>query len=433
MKTTPQKQPRTNASVLIISLIISGILCLSLLSYLSLVNQQNVSVARSQAWNVALAAAEAGIEEGMAQINVNFGTNNMGSANANGWSGPSGGIYGPKTTTITPASYTATIDTTGPFPAITAVGKTTVPASSQPVFRTVRVTTTSTSAFTGAMVALQNIGFNGNNIAIDSYDSADPAHSTPQGTYNLATRKAGGDVTSTDGIVNVGNANVNGKLRTGPTGSYSVGPNGFVGPVGWTGPGVYPGWYVNDFNMNLPDVSAPYSSGLAPGAKKGTNTYTLGTASYYYGGNFNLKNNETLYVGGNATFYVTGNFTMQSQNGSYITIAPGATLKLYVGGVSSTFTQVNNAGNAYNFQYFGLPSNTSMSWSGNAQFMGTVYAPEAQFTLSGGGNPSNNSDYQGACVVQSVVMNGHFNFHYDENLKRVGPISGFTVASWREL
>jgi len=36
-------------------------------------------------------------------------------------------------------------------------------------------------------------------------------------------------------------------------------------------------------------------------------------------------------------------------------------------------------------------------------------------------------------VVKTVTMNGKFNFHYDENLKRVGPVSGFSVTSWKEL
>ena len=73
-----------------------------------------------------------------------------------------------------------------------------------------------------------------------------------------------------------------------------------------------------------------------------------------------------------------------------------------------------------------------MTWSGNASYIGTVYAPEAQFTLNGGGAGST-SDYQGSCIVNSVVMNGHFNFHYDENLKRTGPVSGYTVSYWKEL
>jgi len=34
---------------------------------------------------------------------------------------------------------------------------------------------------------------------------------------------------------------------------------------------------------------------------------------------------------------------------------------------------------------------------------------------------SDEYDFQGACVADALVLNGHFNFHYDENLKRRGP------------
>jgi hypothetical protein len=117
--------------------------------------------------------------------------------------------------------------------------------------------------------------------------------------------------------------------------------------------------------------------------------------------------------------------------GSYIQIAPGGSLKLYVGGGSAKLTTVNTDGNANTFQYYGLPANTSLEWGGNAEYVGTIYAPKAAFTLGGGGN--NVYDFQGACMVWSVVMNGHFKFHYDENLAKNGPLRGYIVTDWREL
>jgi hypothetical protein len=72
-----------------------------------------------------------------------------------------------------------------------------------------------------------------------------------------------------------------------------------------------------------------------------------------------------------------------------------------------------------------------VTWAGNDNFVGTVYAPQAVFTMGGGG--SGIYDYQGACVVYEVVMNGHFNFHYDENLKKKDVNGGYAVASWLEL
>src|SRR5438876_11408695 len=115
---------------------------------------------------------------------------------------------------------------------------------------------------------------------------------------------------------------------------------------------------------------------------------------------------------------------MQSQNSSFITLAPGASLEIFVGTVSgppvdATFTTINNSGNDSLFKIFGLPSLKTMSFNGNASFSGAVYAPEAYFTLGGGG--SGTYDFQWACTVRALKLNGSFNFHYDENLKRFGP------------
>jgi hypothetical protein len=257
----------------------------------------------------------------------------------------------------------------------------------------------------------------------------DPAHSTAKGMYDPATRKAGGDVASISGLVTVGNANVNGKVRTGPNGTANVGPTGFAGDLPWTGPGIQPGWYANDFNADFKDAALPDGfNGVVP-TGAGTNLYVLGGFDYQINGDLSMKAKETMIVTGNARLFVTGNVLMQGQ--SSIWIADGASLEIYVAGPSATFIEVNTAGNANSYKYFGLPTNTALTWSGNATYVGTVYAPQAAFECGGGG--SSLYDYQGACVVKSVNMNGHFNFHYDENLKRRGPMSGFQMKSWTEL
>jgi hypothetical protein len=429
------KRQRENGSVLFITLILAVILGSTLGGYLYWVHTQNLLVAQSQAWNWSLALAEAGIEEGMAQVNVAFGTNYLPSVQTN-WTGPSGVLYGPRTSTFTNGSYGVVIDTSGPFPTITSTGYATVPFIGRQIARTVQVTTTSSSAFGNALTVRSNLTTKGSNLTVDSYDSSDPNHST-NGMYNLATRKAGGDVNSVGGLINVQNADIYGKLRTGPTGSYNIG-NGSVGDLSWNVKGaIEPGWYANDFNADLKDVTPPYTSGIdALPVNVGTNTYVLGTGSYYHDGDFVLSQNQTLYIAGVVTLYVTGNFNMKSQNACFITIAPGASLQLFVGTpngapVSAALTQVNTAGNAQSFQYYGLPSNTTVTWNGNNTYVGTVYAPEADFGLGGGG--SSIMDYQGAAVTLSATLNGHFNVHYDENLKRFGPPSGFTVTSWQEL
>src|SRR5215471_10438186 len=92
MKTRQLKRQNQSGSVLVLTLVLALLLGSTLASYLYWLRTQNVLVAESQAWNAALAIAEGGIEDGMAQINVNVG--NVGSANlldysssiaANGW------------------------------------------------------------------------------------------------------------------------------------------------------------------------------------------------------------------------------------------------------------------------------------------------------------------------------------------------------------
>ena len=138
---------------------------------------------------------------------------------------------------------------------------------------------------------------------------------------------------------------------------------------------------------------------------------------------------DTILVVGRAKLYVTGDFIMLG--GSKITITPGASLELYVGGANTAISTVNNAGNCATFSYFGLPANDKITLSGNDVFLGTIYAPSSDLTLSGGGN--NILDYQGAIAVNTIGMNGHFNFHFDENLKRKGPARGYQITSWTEI
>ena len=146
-----------------------------------------------------------------------------------------------------------------------------------------------------------------------------------------------------------------------------------------------------------------------------------------------LKAKETMYVNGNAALYVTGEVLMQGSGNtsSQIIIGPSGSLTLYVGGASAVFTQVNNQGNAKTFSYYGLPANTSVSFGGNAALIGTIYCPNADFTIGGGGNDV--YDFEGSIMSKTIKMNGHYNFHFDENLARSGPSRGYLATSWKEL
>jgi hypothetical protein len=434
MKIRRHKNGKTTASVLLIVLAIAIVLGIGLASYLSLVQAQKISTARSHAWNAALAAAEAGVEEALAQLNPSALLLNTNiDRGANGWS-LVGGLYQCPIRTLSNGWYAVSISSDA-MPAIYATGYVAVPTFSAPIVRTLVVRTRITSLFGGTMAAKVNVDFKGNMVETDGFDSLDPNYST-NGFYDPMKRKASGDIATTAGVINVQNANIMGTMYTGPQGSYSVGANGSVGDVPWVqggNNGVQPGHYKNDLNIDFPEVLAPYSTGVAPAGKTigGTNyTWALGNSDYYYDQKATFKTGDIILVtGSQARLYVTSDFLMQGS--SSIVIAPGASLELYVGGANSTITSINNAGNCSTFKYYGLPGNTSFGLTGNDAFLGTVYAPNATFTLGGGGN--NTIDYQGACAVSLIKINGHFKFHFDENLRRKGPVRGFTLSGWSEL
>jgi hypothetical protein len=273
--------------------------------------------------------------------------------------------------------------------------------------------------FMGALIVRSNISFSGNSILVDSYDSGDTNFSTTNGFYDPIKRKAGGDVFSAAGFITVANADIKGKLYTGAINAsqYSVGPDGSVGDLSWMGPGIQPGWYHTNFHWALPDVAPPYQTGLPPSGNSTNFWYLVGGHNYIYNGDFSNKvSSNTIYVAGDANLFVTGSFYF----GGKILVAPGASLGLYVGGLLTRLNEVNTTGLPTSFQYYGLPGNALVTWAGNTEYKATIYAPQATMRFGGGG--SDVYDISGACVANSVIFNGHFNIHFDENLKRIGPV-----------
>jgi hypothetical protein len=163
-------------------------------------------------------------------------------------------------------------------------------------------------------------------------------------------------------------------------------------------------------------------------------TVTVSEAKYDWvildDGNYQLTRFDgSVYVGAKAVVYVTEVLEIDA-----LTIEPGKSLDLYSSAPSVALAgnnTLNTDGRPNSFHFWGLPTCTSVTFSGNAGFTGTIYAPQAALTLNGGGN--NTVDFSGASVTKTVTLNGHFNFHYDESLGRFGPARGYYVVNWEEL
>ena len=131
-----------------------------------------------------------------------------------------------------------------------------------------------------------------------------------------------------------------------------------------------------------------------------------------------------MLVTGNATLYINGNFSASGTGLIYI--APGASLKLYVAGTASFSGNgiVNDAGVARSLSIYGLDSSRSFAYSGTSAFIGTVYAPHADFRFSGG------SGAFGAFTGESINVSGGAHVAYDEDLRNT---ADYVMESWNEI
>jgi hypothetical protein len=219
-----------------------------------------------------------------------------------------------------------------------------------------------------------------------------------------------------------------------------IGENGIVGSEAYhaipgNAGGWELGWITDDMNVDYESVTVPpmgsLSLTLTTGNYNGTDYhYVLGKGDYRATISLDL-NNKTMLVTNHARLYVPWTVSVQGNGG--IIIAPGASLVMYVAGPTAEFlgnSVINETGQAVNFQYYGLDSNTSVIFGGNGAVTGTIYAPNASLGMKGSGA---RGALYGAVVCKQAVMNGNFEFHYDEALAKVGPIKGYIVTRWDEL
>jgi hypothetical protein len=275
------------------------------------------------------------------------------------------------------------------------------------------------------MGVLTTIDLNGNGIMTDSFNSANTNLST-NGRYDPLKTSTNGSIASLEGLVDVGNATVNGSVYLGPTASSSI-LNGTI-----------TGGISNDWNASFEDVVLPTSQPLpatlapSPVTIDGVSYqyvfgYPLPTSGYYQIANWHSQN---IYIGTNShiTLLLTGTAAAGAIRVAGMS-TNAAKLTIYMDGPSIALSSaaVVDGGLASCLSYYGTTNNIAISLGGTADFVGTIYAPEAAIHAGGGGT------IIGAIVALSVVMNGHVTFHFDEALPLHGPIGGFVAKSWSEL
>lgn len=426
MKTKrPPRSSGQHGSILVTTILTVAVIGIMVAGVLTLTVQEHRMEVRATAWNAVLPVAEAGIEEAMSHLQANgpgsAAGGILGVLGVAGWTG-SGGTYSMQRNLNTNSYFQVSISPAIP-PVISSRGYHRAPISQSYISRTVQITTTNTPLFTVAFGARYVIDMNGNGISSDSFDSTNPNLST-NGQYDPSKTSTNGDVVSVNGPVNIGNHTIKGDLYLGPTATFSSGNNQVTGTI------------YHDFNLDFPPVIPP--ANFASWSPVNPGLILVGLTPYNYAfftdGDYTVATSGSIYVAPNVK--VRLRVTASNFNPGTVRIAGNASspgkLTVFMEGASSTMGggMTVESGNAANFTYYGLPSNTSITYGGNSSFVGTIYAPNADLTLNGGGS---NSGLIGSSITKSIQMNGHYDFHFDENLLKSSPPRGYTIASWQEL
>jgi hypothetical protein len=269
--------------------------------------------------------------------------------------------------------------------------------------------------FAYAVAARTNVITNGNGLSTDSFNSASTNFST-RGRYDSQKTSTNGDVAVLYGTLDLGNHTVAGNVHLGPTATLVGSSNQIFGTIS------------TNFNYDFPSLVPPDTTGwftlitTLPGTAPDGNSYAYVFTNSV---NYIVPNlNGSIYVGSNAVV------RLMAQNGSTSRIlvagggstsSDGGTLTVYIAAPSFTIGGSGNVdgGRAANLAFYGLPNCTSISFSGNGGFTGILYADNASLTLTGGG--SSTYDIVGSIIAKSIIFNGHFMFHFDEDLLTAGP------------
>lgn len=283
------------------------------------------------------------------------------------------------------------------------------------------------SMFANGLTAKNQIMMNGNQIDIDSYNSAN-------GPYNVTTnRNDGGSVASVSVAVNtvlIDNADILGYVSTGGS-NPRVGPNGSIRGFGSpSGTKIDASRVSKDFYADFPGITTPSTSG-AQTSFSSAFVGTTGASTKYYFNNLAVTSSQTLYVMGDVEIIVEEDMDVKGS----VYVMPGSSLTLYVkddlavGGNGV----MNLTGKPENFIIYS-PENPSRNQTikihGNGALSAVIYAPDADLELKGGGS---SGVFYGAAVADSITLTGNYDFHYDEALKDFSPEENYRMLEWREL
>jgi hypothetical protein len=289
-------------------------------------------------------------------------------------------------------------------------------------------------AFPLAILGIKTVDMNNSNIVVDSYDSRDNKKST-NGGYDKLKRQENGDVGTNGQLINVGGAHIYGNVYTNK--GTVLGTENVSGEI-------TDDFYKDILNVQRPKtVADPFTPLLVNGQAE--IQAKPGSPSNFQFSSINLSGSETLYIKGAtdksetfAQIVVTGDISLSG--GAQIKLDPGVYLRIFfMGNADMGGNGFMNPNSPLALQLYGIDrpkladgspaSLGNIKINGNGGFSGSVYAPNYNIEMVGGGNTDS---IFGAFVGNTVRMTGVQSIHYDEALADGGLITDYRIVSWFE-
>jgi hypothetical protein len=212
-----------------------------------------------------------------------------------------------------------------------------------------------------------------------------------------------------------GGSTIHGDVITSPGGSFDLDGGYLYGDSSYS-----------DTVFTLPpvdsaDMAWAWANNSAPSGLSflGSATYDVATRRLRAGGGATVTFTSGVYYFSEVEF----------SGGSMLEIAPGADVEIYCEGQwrMGGGGMLNSDGLPGNVRIFS--TGERFEFSGGSGFWATVYAPNAEVKVSGGG------DAYGSYVGNEIENSGGTTFHYDAALGRTssGPIQRYKVIAWRQL
>jgi len=267
-----------------------------------------------------------------------------------------------------------------------------------------------TSPFYGAVFVKDNISLDGSHI-IDSYDSS-------LGTYAQTRRNYGGDIGTNSGddrkIVLKGSSMIYGEVVGGPGATES-------GSVVTRGSIVYQG-FTNGPERSFPYINPPLGTNQGSVSYNGSGTHNLAPGTYT---SLDIKGSNIINLTG-GTYVFTDDIDIKGSSMLKIDASTGPVIiyamkNVDLGGSSI----VNYTQKPSNLILVGGPDTTQVKIRGSQAFYMGIYAPAAHLDISG------SEAIYGSFVANDADIDGSAAIHFDQALKNFPLGTGTEVqARW---